>query len=128
MSDKTFATVINCMDGRTQLPVNKWTSEKFDVEYVDTITEAGPDRILADENDALVDSIKKRVSISVQKHGSKNIVMVSHHDCAGHPVSKEQHMVDLEKSVEMIKNWGFDARIFGVWVDENWVVHKILEK
>ena len=46
--DKKFATAINCMDGRTQLPTINWAMKELNVDYVDSITEAGPDKILAE--------------------------------------------------------------------------------
>lgn len=33
-----FATAINCIDGRTQLPVIEWARKKYGVDYVDMIT------------------------------------------------------------------------------------------
>ena len=48
----SFCTAINCMDGRTQLPVIEFLKDKFGVEFVDTITEPGPVRILADQPDS----------------------------------------------------------------------------
>jgi len=33
----SYCTVINCMDGRVQLPVIKYLKERFDVDYVDSI-------------------------------------------------------------------------------------------
>jgi len=43
-----FATAINCMDGRCQLPVIEWMKKRYGVEYVDMITEPGPDGVLAE--------------------------------------------------------------------------------
>ena len=43
----TFFTVINCMDGRVQLPVINYLKQKFNVEFIDTITEVGPNKIIA---------------------------------------------------------------------------------
>jgi len=43
-----FCTVINCIDGRIQLPVIEYLKIRFNVEYVDTITEAGPNLILSE--------------------------------------------------------------------------------
>jgi hypothetical protein len=60
MKNKKFITVINCMDGRVQLPVNNWLRKRFNANFVDTITEPGPNRILATNRPKfLVDSIKK---------------------------------------------------------------------
>ena len=41
MAEGTFATAINCMDGRVQLPVIKFLQERFKAEYVDIISEPG---------------------------------------------------------------------------------------
>ena len=118
----TFVAAINCMDGRVQEPVIRWAKAKFGVDYVDMITEAGPDRLLAASDNS---SIRERVRISVEKHGSKAIVVAGHYDCAGNPVDKEQHLRDIRKSMERIKSWGFDARVIGIWIDENWQVHEL---
>ena len=62
----SFATAINCMDGRTQLPINQWMRNRYGVAYVDTVTEPGPIKILAEqEPDSAVESIKQRTDISV---------------------------------------------------------------
>jgi hypothetical protein len=47
MSHGSFATAINCMDGRTQIPVTDYVRKKYKVEYVDMITEPGPIKVLA---------------------------------------------------------------------------------
>jgi len=125
MAQGTFATTINCMDGRTQLPVINWMIERFGVDYVDSITEPGPDGIIARGQPQLLDSIKTRVLISVEKHGSKTIVIVGHHDCAGNPGTKEMHLEHVRKSMEEIKSWHLKADIYGVWVGEDWTVEEI---
>ncbi len=42
-----FSTTINCIDGQVQLLVMRYLQKKYDIEYVDSITEAAPNRILA---------------------------------------------------------------------------------
>jgi len=37
-----FCTAVNCMDGRVQLPVINYLKERFSANYVDMITEPGP--------------------------------------------------------------------------------------
>lgn len=128
MTKETFATAINCMDGRTQEPIISWAKKTFEVDYVDAITEPGPDKILAEGSDTLVESIKNRVMISVNKHGSQNVIMVSHHDCAGNPVSKEEHLDQLKKSVDVISSWELGVKIIGVWIGEDWKVNKLIER
>ncbi|RJP24721.1 MAG: hypothetical protein C4527_18240 [Candidatus Omnitrophota bacterium] len=86
------------------------------------ITLAGPDKVLSGPNFSVVNNIRERVMVSRQAHGSEIIVMVSHHDCAGNPVSKEEHVAHNHKSVRVIQSWGLPMRIVGIWLDENWQV------
>jgi len=94
----SFCTVVNCMDGRVQLPVIRYLQRRFNVNHVDTITEPGPNLILANQDDkAGVQSILRRVQISVKKHESVGIALVGHHDCAGNPTQEEEqrkHIID----------------------------------
>ncbi len=124
-SHGTFATAINCMDGRTQLPVYTWAQKQFGVDFVDMVTAPGPDKILSAGSGEVFELIKKRVKISVEKHGSKNIVIVAHHDCAGNPVARERHLADLRQAAENVGRWGLDVAIKKLWVNEGWMVEEI---
>ena len=122
----SFCTVINCMDGRVQLPVNEYLRRELFVDYVDTITEAGPVRILSEEQQsALADSILARVDISVKKHKSKTVAIVAHYDCAGNPVEEDVQLEQLESAIEFLNDKYPDIKIFGLWVDSDWDVEKI---
>jgi hypothetical protein len=103
--------------------------EEFDADYVDTITEPGPDKILSDTSDPLRESIRNRVQISVEKHSSQVIAVVSHGDCAGNPVSNEEHLRMVREAVTTVANWYPEIRIIGLWVDsDRWQVEKVCEQ
>ena len=126
MSEKTFATAINCMDGRVQLPVTAFLKRKYGVDYVDMITEPGPNGILAANKDqSIIDSIKKRVGISTTKHGSKYIAIAGHHDCAGNPVDKDTHLAHIRSAIKTVKSWEVKAEVIGLWVDDKWKVSEV---
>ena len=121
-----FCSAVNCMDGRVQLPVIRYLQNRFNVDYVDTITEAGPDLILSESKDTIaVKTIFDRLDISVEKHHSVGIAIVGHHDCAGNPVPKEDHMKHIQKSVTLLRQQYEGLEIIGLWVDETWEVHEI---
>lgn len=121
-----FCTAINCMDGRTQVPVNDFMRRRFGAAYVDTITEPGPIRILAGQEDArLVESVLHRINISVEKHGSRAICVVGHHDCAGNPVDKTVQLDQVRQSIEMLRGRYPEVEIIGLWVDDQWVVEEV---
>ena len=126
MSHGSFATVINCMDGRVQEPVIGWMKGTYGVQYVDDITEPGPIAMLSSESDpAALESMRRRVDISVNQHGSHTVAIVAHYDCAGNPVCKEDQLVQLATAIDRVKSWGFDIDVLGLWVDESWQVHPV---
>jgi len=121
-----FCTVINCMDGRTQLPVITYLQKRFNTKYVDSITEPVPNLILAKQQDMnLIESILTRLKISVEKHKSVGVAVVGHYDCAGNPAKKEEQIKHIEESLRLIRQQYKELEIIGLWVDENWEVNEV---
>jgi hypothetical protein len=120
-----FGTAINCMDGRAQEPVIAYLKQTYHLDYVDMITEAGADACLACAESPLQDGLKSRAAISVAKHGSKVIAVVGHADCAGNPVCAEDHLAHIRRGREVVRSWGWDVQVVGLWLDEQWVVQPV---
>ena len=123
MAKGKFATSVSCMDGRIQIPLINWIKENFAVDYVDTITEPGIDKLVADNTD--LESIKIKVGISINKHESELIVVSGHYDCAGNPVSNEEHITQIKKGIEVISSWNLGVKVVGVWVDDTWKINTV---
>ena len=123
MAKGKFATSVSCMDGRIQIPLTNWIKENFSVDYVDTITEPGIDKLIADNTD--LESIKIKVGISINKHESELIVVSGHYDCAGNPVSDEEHITQIKKGIEVISSWNLGVKVVGVWVDDTWKINTV---
>ncbi len=124
-----FCTVINCIDGRTQLPVIHHLQQRFGVEHVDLVTEAGPNLILCEQkNSRAIESILQRVGISIEHHSSVGIAIVGHHGCAGNPAPHEAQLVHIQKSMEFLSGEleGLEGlEVIGLWVDDQWQVHEV---
>jgi hypothetical protein len=126
VSKGTFAAVVNCMDGRTQLPAIEWVKRECGVDYVDSITEPGPVRILAEATDAPgLESILRRLTISVARHGSRRVAIVAHADCAGNPVDKETQVNQLRSAAATVLSWGLGVQVDLLWVNDNWQVERV---
>lgn len=123
MAKGKFGTSVSCMDGRIQIPLINWIKENFSVDYVDTITEPGIDKQVADNTD--LESIKTKVGISINKHESELIVVSGHYDCAGNPVSNEEHITQIKKGIEVISSWNLGVKVVGVWVDDTWKINTV---
>ncbi|MDH3766350.1 MAG: hypothetical protein OER82_11160 [Nitrosopumilus sp.] len=109
------------MDGRIQAPLTKWIKENYSFDFVDVITEPGVDRMVAENLD--LESIKTKVGISINAHKSKLIAVSGHYDCAGNPVSDEEHISQIRKGVEVISSWGLNVKVIGIWIDDSWNVN-----
>jgi len=123
--NKTFACAINCMDGRVQDAVKNYMQENYNVDYVDMITEPGPNKILADaaslahHKNQIIDNIRKRVEVSVEHHGSKVIAIVGHFGCAGNPTEKQEQIEHLRQAQKTVESFRFDAEIVLLWVNSD---------
>jgi len=126
MSHGRFASAINCMDGRSQLPVIQWMKREHAVDYVDSITEPGPVRILAEATDtATLESIRRRLSISATRHGSSRVAIVAHADCAGNPVDKQTQLSQLRGAAATVLSWDMGVQLDLLWLGEDWRVERI---
>ena len=114
------------MDGRVQLPVISYLQNRFGVQYVDAVTEAGPVGVLAtrpSSENAM--SIFRRVKISIRAHGSQGIAIVAHHDCAGNPVPASKQKQQLKICLNLLSTRYPRLEIIGLWVDENRTVFEL---
>jgi len=124
---KKFATAINCMDGRVQLPVIQWLKKEAFVDYIDMITEPGPNKILAENKDkAKIKSIKTRVEISTKIRNSKLIAIIGHFDCLGNPAKKDKQFKEIKSAIEVVKSWNLDAKVIGLWIEKPLKVSSII--
>jgi|SRR5262245_2629612 len=127
MRDGRFATAINCIDGRVQVPVLDWIRFHLNVDYVDLITEPGPDKAIISGSEETYRSIFEKANLSIKTLGSKSISIVAHHDCRANPVSKEKHIELIQECVEVLVRWRLGVRILGLWVNEWKYVEVIID-
>ena len=119
---KKFVTAINCIDGRVQLPVIHHMNRRFKADFVDMVTAPGADKMLAEGVDK---TLRRKVTVSVEVHGSKLVAVVGHYGCAGAPESKAEHLEHVRQGVARVKSWKLGATVVGLWVNKAWKVEKV---
>lgn len=120
-----FCTAVNCMDGRVQLPVINYLKTYFNAKYVDCITEPGPVHMFNRISDLMaLNSIFRRVDISVNQHGSQGLAVCAHADCAGNPIDDDKQREQLNKTVIFLKEYYPHIEVIGLWIDEHWHVQQ----
>jgi hypothetical protein len=114
------------MDGRIQLPVIQYLQNRFSSENIDNITEAGPVGILVQENHSQeFKAILRRVRISIRAHGSDQLAIVAHHDCAGNPLPDAEQVQQVQEALSVLEQQYPAMEIIGLWLDENCEIHEI---
>jgi carbonic anhydrase len=120
-----FATAISCIDGRVQPPILDWVKKSYFVDFVDAITEPGANKTLSEKNIDKIRQLKSKVLISINAHGSKLVVISGHYDCAANIASKELHMVQIQKSINVVKSWKLPIMVIGIWINDKWEIEEI---
>ena len=114
------ATCLNCIDGRVQLPVLHWIRDQYQVNFVDLITAAGIDRVIASQDN--INEIIHSINISINVNKSVRIFIVGHYDCQGNPVDEKTHHQHIIESVKRLKGYWPKLEIIGLWVNNHWQV------
>jgi hypothetical protein len=114
-----FGTAINCIDGRTQQVVIDYMKQKYSIDGVDMVTFPGADGLFSSaEHSEEIALIRRAVSISTEKHGSKIIAVVGHYDCAGNPGNREHHYMHILRAMREVSSWSLNAEVIGLYVNE----------
>ena len=120
---ETRATCLNCMDGRVQLPVLTWIKAHYPVDFVDVITEAGMDGVLAKQDD--ISEILRSVKVSVDLNKSTRLFIIGHHDCRGNPTDENRHRLEITHAVTRLRPLWPAQEIIGLWVNDQWQVELV---
>lgn len=119
-----FGTVVTCLDGRTHRKVSDYLTATFGVRYLDTITTAGAVKHLAETTEQ-TPFLLENVDISMAKHGSNQIAVVAHHDCAGNPIPENAQKRQLLAATAVVADRRPDAEVMALWVNEQWLVERL---
>ena len=125
VSQLTFGTLVTCIDGRVQRPTILWMRDRFALDYVDVISEPGPDKLLAEGWPSDVLPVRKKVGFSIQAHASQLVAICGHYDCAGNPATPDEHREQIRRSVRLIRAWAFPAEVVGLWLNDHWKIELV---
>ncbi len=135
MTEFKFGTAINCIDGRTQEAIINHMKRNHGVDGVDLVTFPGVDGILSSSyrnkeeekrsSEEIIVPIRRAVSISVEKHGSRIIAIVGHHDCAGNPGDREHHYAGIGNAMREVSSWNFPVQVVGYYVNDKQEIEEV---
>jgi hypothetical protein len=126
MNSFRFGTAINCIDGRTQQVVIDYMKQNYNIDGVDMVTFPGADGLFSNEDHTEeIVLIRRAISISIEKHGSRIIAVVGHHDCAGNPVTREHHYMHIRTAIRKVSSWNMHAQIIGLYINDKREIEEV---
>ena len=69
--------------------------------------------------------IRRAISVSMEKHGSKIIAVVGHYDCAGNPGDSGHHHIHIQRAMREVSSWNLHVQIIGLYVDDKREIEKV---
>lgn len=106
-----------------QLPVLHWIKENYPVDFVDVITEAGMDGVLAAQPD--ISEILRSIKVSVNLNKSTRLFIVGHYDCRGNPADEKTHREQISNAVNRLRTHWPRQEVVGLWVNDSWQVEVV---
>jgi hypothetical protein len=89
----------------------------YGVDFVDLITEPGPERALTDPARAGVQAaIHRNASFSVKGHDAELVAVAAHDDCLGNDADPATRLRQLRGAQHLITGWNLGVDVLGLWV------------
>lgn len=107
-----FALAITCIDGRIQEQVQSCLRRMWDVDEVDVVTTPSPEVAVVTAGDS--HPMWESLAISVRAHGTRQIAVVAHTDCAATTVVPEDLPRQLDLAVAAVRHRHPDLEVVGL--------------
>lgn len=116
-SSGRFAAVINCMDGRIQTRTIDQLMTRFGARHIDNITTTGAVKHLDGAVDATGEGLLQSVAVSIDAHGTSQVAVVAHSDCAGNPVPDSEQKIQLRNAVAVVADRFPELEVIALFFD-----------
>jgi carbonic anhydrase len=116
-SEGRFAAVITCMDGRIQTRTLDQVMTRLGVRFVDNITSTGAVQHLDGAVTATGEGLLRSLAVSVEAHGTRQVALVAHTQCAGNPVADSKQKEQLRKATVVVSERFPDLEVIALFYD-----------
>jgi hypothetical protein len=103
------------MDGRIQDSVTAFLRDRFQTQWVDVVSEAGPVSSIAQGDSVISKAVYKRVQLSIDAHQSCGIALVAHEDCAAVPGDLAHKTPIALRAAERLRAMFPEMEVIALW-------------
>ena len=112
-----FGAVITCMDGRIQTRPIDQVMTRLGVRFVDNITSTGAVQHLDGSVSATGEGLLRSLAVSIEAHGTTQVALVAHTQCAGNPVPDSKQKDQLRNAVVVVSERFPDIEVTALFFD-----------
>ncbi|HVR77727.1 MAG TPA: carbonic anhydrase [Acidimicrobiia bacterium] len=116
-SRERFAAVINCMDGRIQTRTIDQLMTRFGARHIDNITSTGAVQHFDGTVTATGEGLLRSLAVSIDAHGTTQVAVVAHSQCAGNPVPDAKQKEQLRKAIVVVAERFPKLEVIGLFLD-----------
>ena len=121
-----FAALIDCTSKAMGWEFFPYLREKLKVDYVDLIVPPKPNEVvLLFENKSIIETLKIKLLLSIQKHETALLVLVGDPSCKGKELPLEQFKKHVLQAAKLIKAWRLPVTILGLWQHKDQKIQEI---
>ncbi|GAB3257601.1 hypothetical protein GCM10027425_18730 [Alteromonas gracilis] len=110
---QSFGVALACIDGRLAAVPRPTLCAAWGVDYVDLVTVPGPEVAVTELPEDHV--VWEALRISMRAHGSVNVAVVAHTDCAANGVDAETRVDQVRATLGVVRERLGDVDVSG-WV------------
>jgi hypothetical protein len=105
------------MDGRIQVRTIDQLMTRFGARYIDNITTTGAVQHLDGSVTPTGEGLLQSVAISIEAHGTNQVAVVAHSECAGNPVPDKQQKEQLVRAIAVLEERFPELEVIGLFLD-----------
>lgn len=116
-SSGRFAAVINCMDGRIQIRTIDQLMIRFGARHIDNITATGAVKHLDGLVTATGEGLLRSLEVSIEAHGTSQVAVVAHSQCAGNSIPDAQQKTQLRNAIGVVVDRFPELEVIALFLD-----------
>ncbi len=113
------------MDGRIQTRTIDQLMTRFGARHIDNITTTGAVQHLDGMVTPTGEGLLRSLTVSIEAHGTTQVAIVAHSDCAGNPVSDAEQKTQLRNAVSAVADRFPDLEVIALFLDPKLGFEKI---
>jgi hypothetical protein len=105
------------MDGRIQTRTIDQLMTRFGARHIDNITTTGAVKHLDGSVTPTGEGLLRSLEVSIEAHGTNQVAIVAHTQCAGNPITDRQQKDQLKNAIYVVSERFPELEVIALFLD-----------